>query len=112
MLAFHAARHDSKIFGRVNHCFFQLFDVPASVAAMLCQIKDRVADNLPGTMIGDIAAAVGRMKFHLHLRKQAIVSAQVFAFAVPPEGDHVRVLAEKQNVGNCIRFARFDEFAL
>jgi hypothetical protein len=63
-------------------------------------------------MIGDVATAIGRVKFHLHLRQQTIVGAQVFALAVSPERDDVRVFAEEQNVWNCIRFARFDELAL
>jgi hypothetical protein len=63
-------------------------------------------------MIGDVTATIGRVKLHLHLRKQTIVRTQVFALAVAPERNHVRVLAEEQNIGNCVCFARFDEFVL
>jgi len=36
----------------------------------------------------------------------------MFALAVAPERNHVRVFAEEQNIGNCVCFARFDEFVL
>ena len=76
---------------------------------MLGQIQDRIADDLPGAMIGDVAAAVAGMEFHVHLSKQAVSGAQMLALAVSAERDHVGMLAEKQHVGNRLRLARLDE---
>ena len=50
-------------------------NVPANVAAMFGEIENRVADDLAGAVIGDVAAAVGGMEFDIHLPKDAICGA-------------------------------------
>jgi hypothetical protein len=79
---------------------------------MLGEIENRVADNLAGAVIGDVAAAIGRLDIDVPSGEEAIGNAQMLALAVASEGDHVRMFAEEQKVGNAIRFARFDECTL
>lgn len=59
-------------------------------------------------MIGNVTAAIGFMKFHIHLCEQTIIGAQMFKFAVAPERNYVRVLAEQEHVRNFVGFARGD----
>jgi hypothetical protein len=44
-----------------------LLDVPADVAAMFGEIEDGVADDLAGTVVGDVAAAVGFVEGDIYL---------------------------------------------
>ena len=102
-----AASSHAEIGRGANHHFFELLDVPAHVAAMLREIQDGIADDLAGAVIGDVAAAIARMEGDVHLREQAFAGTQVFAFAIAAESDHVRMLAEQQDIGNRAGFARF-----
>ena len=87
-------------------------DVPADVAAVLGKIEDRIADDLAGTVIGDVAAAVAGMKFDVLLREQSVGDAQIVAGAVAAERDDMGVLAEEQHVGDGASFAGSDELPL
>src|SRR6202041_627248 len=87
-------------------------DVPGDVAAMLGEIQYGIADNLPGTMIGDVAASVRGVKFHVQLLEQSLAGVQMIASSVSPKRDHVRVLADQQDVWNRLGFAGLDELAL
>ena len=103
---------DSEIACGANHGLFELVDVPANVAAMLGEIENRIADDLAGAVIGDVAAAVGGMEFDVHLLQHALVRAQIFGLAVAAERDYVRMLAEEQDIGNRAGFAGFDRAML
>ena len=112
MLAGDALRGEAEIGGRADHGFFELRDVPADVAPMLGQIQDRIADDLAGAVVGDVATAIAGMEFHVFLREQLVRDAQIVARAVAAEGDDVRMLAEEQHVGNGAGLAGGDELAL
>ena len=103
---------DFEISCRADHDFLELLDVPADVAAMLGKIKDGVADDLAGAVIGDVATAVGFVEGDIHLREQVIAGAEIFFFSVAAQRDYVRVLAEEQDVGNGAGLAGFDELLL
>ena|ERR1700723_2198329 len=110
--SFDAMSFDFEFPRGANHCFFELMDVPADIPAMLGEIEDRIADDLPGAVIGDIAAAIGGMKLDIHLPKHAIRGAQVFELAVAAKRDDVRMLAEEQNIGNRTGLAGLDRATL
>ena len=103
---------DFEIGRRADHGFFELLDVPAHVATEFGEIKDGIADNLSGAVIGDVATAVGCVEGDVHLCEQAVTGAEMFFFSVAAERDHVGVLAEQQHVGNGAGFAGFDELLL
>ena len=67
MVAFDALGRHAEIRGGANHHFFELCDVPAMSRRCSVKIQYRIADDLAGAVIGDVAAAVGGMKFHVHL---------------------------------------------
>ncbi len=58
---------NSKIRASADHHFFELLDEPADIAAIFGEIYNRVANHLPGTVIGDIATAIRGMKGDAHL---------------------------------------------
>ena len=49
---------------------------------MLRKIQNGITDNLTGTVVGDVASAIRRMKPHIHLGEQVFTRAQVFAMPV------------------------------
>src|ERR1700735_1545112 len=108
MASFNAPRRDSEFGRSTKHGFFQHAHVPTNIATMPGQIQDRVAHDLPWTMVGDVAATVRLAKLDIHLRKQTIASSQMFRLPIAAERDHMRVLAEQQHVGNFIFLARRD----
>ena len=63
-------------------------------------------------MICDIATPVGGVKLDIHLRKQMIGREQMFASAVTPECNYMRMLAEQQHIWNRTIFARLHQFPL
>ena len=91
---------DFEISCRADHDFLELLDVPADVAAKLGKIKDGVADDLAGAVIGDVATAVGFVEGDIHLREQVIAGAEIFFLSVATQRDCVGMLAEEQDVGN------------
>jgi hypothetical protein len=76
------------------------------------EIENRIPDDLPRAVIRDISAAIGWMKLDAHLAEHGIGSAQIFEAAIPAERDHMRVLAQKQDIRNGANFAGFDSAAL
>src|SRR5262249_33607040 len=50
---------DAKIRGRADEHLLEIANVTVDVAAVGLQIDDRIADDLAGTVVGDIAAPTG-----------------------------------------------------
>ena len=94
VLAIDSLPGDAEIDCCAEHHFFELLDVPPNIASMLSQIQYRIAHDLPRTVIGDVAAAVGHMALYIHLREQIIAGPEVLALSVSAERDNVRMLAE------------------
>src|SRR6516165_718704 len=103
---------DPEIGCRANHHFLELLDVPADVAALFGQIKNGVGDDLAGAVVGNVAAAIRTVQFDVPLFKHTSRCAQVFDLSVSPQGDDMRVLTKKQDVGNRSRLASFDKLTL
>jgi hypothetical protein len=60
-------------------------------------------------MIRDIAAAVGRMKFNIHLLQQAAGNSQMFALSVATQRNNVRMLAKEQHVRDRMGLSRLHQ---
>src|SRR6185437_15466908 len=112
MAAENAARGETVVGGREDHHLFELLDVPADVALVLREVENRIADDLAGAVVGDVAAAVCLMEFDVHLAQDIRVGEKIFALTVAPERDDVWVLAEEEHIRHDARFARRDDFAL
>ena len=59
---------NAKSGGRPNHGLFELAHVPDDVAPDFAKLQNGVADHLSRAVVGDVAAAVGVMELHAHLR--------------------------------------------
>ena len=90
----------------LDHALLELPHIPNHIAANSVQVQNRVSDNLAGAVIGDIAAAIGVMKFDALTAEEIFGNAQVFALAIAAEGDDVGMFAKEQKVGHGGKFAR------
>src|SRR5438046_7128599 len=99
---------DAKIRARTNHRFFQHAYVPSDIAPDSGKLQDRIANDLAGTVVGDVAAAVGEVKFNIFLLQEAVRSQQVLTFSVAAHGDDVRVFAKQERVLDDAGLARRD----
>ncbi len=91
-----AAGGDAEIGQSSDEHFFQRADVSRHVALPLAQIENRIAHQLPGTMISNVAAAIGRVKCHAGAFQDLIAGEQVFAVPVAAQRNHVRVFDQQQ----------------
>src|SRR5689334_25157471 len=60
--AVHAAGLDREFGQRADDDLLDRADVSDHVSLPFSQIENRIADDLAGTVVGDVAAAVGRVK--------------------------------------------------
>src|SRR6266849_5869431 len=89
---------DGEIGGGADHGLFERTDVPVDVAANAVEIEDRIADDLAGAVIGDVAAAVGFAKFDTFLTKDVFGSEKIFLAGVAAEGEDVGMFTEEEDV--------------
>ena len=81
------------------------------VLAIRLEVDDRVADELPGTVEGDVAAAAGLVHLDALRRERAGVGADVGGRAARPdaERDDGRMLDEQQRVVDLAGDAGLDQ---
>src|ERR1700678_3061669 len=65
-------------------------DVSHYVAFPFSQIHDRIADDLAGTVIRDVAAAVGGVELDAGAAQGIFARQQIFGMAIAPLRDYVR----------------------
>jgi len=66
----------------------------------MVEIQDGIANNLAGTVIGDVAAAIGFAKFDTLLTENVFGGEQILLAGIAPERDDMRMLAEEKNIIN------------
>ena len=110
----HAAAVDAVVGRHADQHLFQVAHVAVHVAAIGLQVDDRVADDLAGAVVGDVAAAAGLV--HLDAARgqrlggrENVRSAAVAAHA---ERQDVRMLDEQQQIADAARAPLLDERAL
>ncbi len=86
--------------------------MPPLRVAQAAQIEDGVADELAGTVIGDVAAAVDLVEGDAAPRQQLIRREDVGALGVAAEGEHGRMLEEQKHVADAARGAQRDQLFL
>src|SRR5256885_13652461 len=102
------ARGDAVLERGANHDFLEHAHVPTYVAANGREIQDGIADDLAGTMVGDIATAAAVVKLDAFLPQYLLAHEQVFTLAIASLGDDVGMLAQEKNVFDGADFARCD----
>jgi hypothetical protein len=100
---------NAEIGGGADHGFFEGADVPVDVAADAIEIENRVADDLAGAVIGDVATSIGFAEFDAFLAKDVLGSEKILLAGVSAKSDHVGVFAEEKHVIDGAGFARGDE---
>ena len=111
-LAWDAKCSDAEIGGSADHGFFERADIPVNVTADGIKIKDRVADDLAGAVIGDVAATVGFAELNILLTKDVLGGKEIFLACVAAEREDVGVLTKKEDVADGARFTRGDDALL
>ena len=76
------------------------------------EIEDGVADELAGTVIGDVAAAIDLVEGDAAGGEQLVGREDVGAVGVAAEGENRRVLKQQENVADAAGGAQGDEFVL
>ena len=105
-LSRHARARNSEIRAGANHGFFERANIPAHIAPNLAQLQNRIGHQLPRSVIGDVAAAIGVEITHAHLRQHALGRQQIPPMPRASLRDHVRMLAQQQHVGQGAGLAR------
>ena len=83
-----------------------------NVAANAIEIEDGIANDLAGTMVSDVAAAIGFVEFDTFLAKDVFVGQKIGAVTVAAEGDDVGVRTKKKDIVDGVEFAGSDNALL
>ena len=102
----------SEIRGDADHQLLDRRDVFAHVFAVRLEIEDRVPDDLPWPVVGDVAAAAGLEDGEAPRFQLVVGPEDVARFRAAPERDHPWVLEEEQRVGHELAGARLDQLLL
>jgi hypothetical protein len=86
--------------------------VAAVGVAEAAEVKDGVADELAGTVVGDVAAAVDVVEGDTTAREQFIGGQDVGAIGVAAKGENGGVLEEEEDVFNTALEAEVDQLGL
>ena len=100
--------------GGADHDLFEIAHVFVHVASIGPEIQDGIADDLPGAVIGDVAAAARLVHLDLPRGEQIGRGDQVRSrrIGLDAKRDDVRVLEQKKEVRDAPGPALFDERAL
>ncbi len=97
---------------RVDEHLLDGAHISAHVALPFAQIQDRIADDLAGTVIGHVAAAVGGIECDAGAAQHFVAGQQIFHVAVAAQGDDVGVLEQQQLIGDQPLLALGDQLLL
>src|SRR5437667_10331050 len=101
-----ALGRNSELSCRANHGVLQQAHIPDHVSPDGTQVEDRIANDLARSMISDVPAAAGLIKFHAFLPQDMLAHEQVFSLSVSALGDDVGMFAYKENIFDGLGFSR------
>ncbi len=110
--AFHAPGCDAEIGKRVDQNLFNRAHVEMHVALPIMKIQNGITDDLAGSMISDIASAIGFVEPDSRAREHFRAGQQIGFLAVAPHGDHVRMLDNEKLIGDLAALALFHQVLL
>jgi hypothetical protein len=76
------------------------------------EVEDGVTDELAGTVVGDVAAAVDLVDVDAFAGEKVVGGEDVGARGVATEGENRWVLKEDEGIANAVGFACSDDFGL
>src|ERR1017187_428795 len=100
-----AAGFNAELRQRVDERLLDGTHVRAHVALPIAQVQNRVAHQLPRSVIRHVAAAIGWIKGNPGAAQDLVRSQQILYVAVAPQRDHVRVFQKQQVVPHRALFA-------
>ena len=114
-----ALRHHAEVAAGADEDLFEQADVVdrAEVRAFFAgevaaQIDDRIADELAGAVVGDVAAAIDLVELDAALREEFIAGENVGAVGVAAKREDGRMLEQQQRVADEVLLARGDDLLL
>ncbi len=105
-----AAQPDQRLFHEADEVHWA--EAAAVGRAQAAQIEDGVADELAGTVIGDIAAAVDFVEGDAARSEHLVGGENIGAVGVAPQREHGRMLEQQQRVADAFLLAQRDELLL
>ena len=108
------AAFQAEIGGRANHDFFEIAHVFVHIAAIRLQVHDRVADDLAGPVVGDVAPAARLVHLDLTRGEQFGRGDQVRPrrIGLDAKRDDVGMLEQEKEIGHAPGPALLDERTL
>src|SRR5690606_38583792 len=82
----YASRINTVFVKRKDNRFFQCTQVAVDIGKEMVQVKDGIADDLPGPVIGDIPAAIYLVKRSVYSGQRFFVQQQMIHFAALAKG--------------------------
>ncbi len=110
-----AGSRNAKIRNEPNASINDLFDganIGDHIPFPFTQIDDRIADDLAGAVVGDIAAAVGSDEFDAGAREEFRGGEKIFIVSVAAHGDDVRMFDEQKLIRDFATLALGDQVLL
>src|SRR5579883_3109294 len=107
-----SSRTDSKLSSNADKDFFQRVHVPGQVSLVLRQVEDGVSHKLPGSMEGDIPAAISLKNLRSQQPNLFRGEENVFAFCVTPQSINGWMFQQNQSIRNVPRLTRNDALVL
>src|SRR5260221_353327 len=91
-------RSDPRRHQGANRRLWDLPEIPVKALPMALEIDDRIADELPGTMEGDVSSALHLMELHAARGEQLGRRQQMLLLRRSTQGDDRRMFDEEQQV--------------
>jgi hypothetical protein len=95
-----ACRREAVVAARPDHHLLEVADVTVHVAPSWRKLEDRVADHLPGAVVGDVAAAASLEHLEAARAQRLGWEQDVLAARVAAEREDGVVLEQQQLVGH------------
>lgn len=102
-------RFDAEMGNGSNDHFLKIPHVAANIATVRGEVENRIADQLPRTVIRDVSSASRFVQLHTQLGTTLGRHKDVRQLCCAPERDDVGVFEEEERVRNLIPFALLDE---
>jgi hypothetical protein len=97
---------DSQVPTDTDNDFFYGKDKAGEILSVVCQSKDRITDNLSGSVISDVASSFHKKDLNVFLPKLFVWNQYIRLFASPTQSNNGQMLQKEQR----IRETSFDLF--
>ncbi|OIQ64099.1 hypothetical protein GALL_543550 [mine drainage metagenome] len=71
-----------------------------NIGKKIIEVEDRIGDDLPGAVVGDIASAIDRVVGSVFFFQAPFIQKQMFGFAAFAQGVNMGMFAKYQVIGS------------